>query len=339
MHRDRVTKLSSDPAEIVYGLTGKKLFKAYPFRNLGNSHVFIAAATFEQGNPFTWRIYLLEEFGGAFRIAWQSGELSVLGPIEHAFAIHDVDRDGIHEVSVTTGGFGTGGGNSSLQLFVLKTRQVYELSIEFDWTNHTRGPTPKISLLPDTDDSQTRFYHRAIEEIARQSGFLESVKNPDLDNPLYADIRWHRDNGSIMNGSLVLHPHYYDGPPRIRNSITASLDEGDTAWIAYFKGPVVAHLKEQNKHCVIYCPENIYHWPTCLCRVGKLLLIGTREDGIIVYSAEEKLLTQFGGHGNEEFREVSTIRLANGVVVIDDSVRVPLSFFARFGSTSSLGPL
>ena len=328
MHRDRVTKLSSDPAEIVYGPTGKKLFKAYPFRNLGNSHVFIAATTYEHGSLFGGRIYLLEEFGGVFRIAWQSEPLSALGASGKHFAIHDVDRDGIHELSFATDCFGTGGGHSSLYLFVLKSRRLYELSIEFDWTNHSRGPIPKITLLPDTDGSLTRSYHKVLEEIATQVGFLESVRNPDLDNPLHADIRWHRDNGSIKTGPVLL--HYYDGSPRMRSSITASFDEDDITWTAYFKGPVVAYLKKRNKHCVIYCPENIYHWPTCLCRVGKLLLIGTREDGIIVYNVEEKFLAKFLAHGNNEFREVSTIHLANGVVVVDDSFRVPPSFFVRF---------
>lgn len=122
-------------------------------------------------------------------------------------------------------------------------------------------------------------------------------------------------------------------PPLFQASAIDTLDDGEVVWTAHFKGPVVAHLKRENKHFVVYCPANAYHWPTCLYRSQDLLLIGTRGDGIIKYSLEKQWLqrVELEDAKNNPI-EVTSIKRDDEHYVINDWYRIICSRLDTLGA-------
>jgi hypothetical protein len=323
--KDRASGLALAPADIAYSVVGGRVLDAIAFRDLGNEHTLVAVARGDERRGMTYRVVLLEEFGQVYRRTWESPELWGWQNVTGYFGLHDFDKDGHHELSFASLSLGSGAGSASLYLFVPTVPALYELNVDFDWQDHLKPPMPIVSLRPESNDAATRRFHRVIEKLARESGFLNSVRMPDLDDPRNASVRWHKDNGDLKSGSPTI--HYYDGPPAVAGSTTAVLDEEDVRSTAYFKGPVVAHLKKPDKHFVVYCPSYIYHWPASVHRAGRKIVIGTEGDGLLRYDAEKQRLDRIVIRDRDKIIEkIETLEREGDTYLVDGCVRVPAAY-------------
>ena len=130
--------------DIAHTVLGGKILASFPYRNLGNNHVYILAARADHSDIHNYKVYLLEQFGPVYRKVWESQMLWGWVSMSDYLVSQDCDRDGVREISYGSLSFGSGGGVASLFLFVPATTKLYELKVDFDWQNHLAPPMPEI---------------------------------------------------------------------------------------------------------------------------------------------------------------------------------------------------
>jgi hypothetical protein len=103
--------------------------------------------------------------------------------------------------------------------------------------------------------------------------------------------------------------------------MTAKISDGDTTWMAYFKGAVYGYIETQNKHFVLYSPSYSYSWPTALVADTRYLWIGTRGNGIIRYDKQNrclrKIVLKFEG---KEILEIESMKLVSDSFEVNKAV-------------------
>ncbi len=279
-----------------------RILEAVPYRNIGSGHILIAALRSEDDFGGGARVHLLEEFAGTYRELFRSEQL--YGP--PAVAVEDIDKDGLKEILFRSLSLGTAFWSKTLFLYVPAQCSVYAVRAEYNWVAPHR-PNVRVSIVPDPKDQIDRKWIKILEEKSVSWEILEPMQKADLNDPNYAVIRWHKDNGLLETGQVRF--HRYNGPPICRASITATIDDGDTIWKGYFKGPVYGYIPSKDEHFVLYSPRDAYLWPTCLLAEGRFLWIGTHGNGIIRYDKKSgclhRIVLKFEG---KEVLDIESIR-------------------------------
>ena len=131
--------------------------------------------------------------------------------------------------------------------------------------------------------------------------------------------------------------HWYNGVPVCRSTILAQLETELLEFTAHFKGPVFCFDKILLRHCVIWAPGWIYHWPMALEFKGDHLYIGTRGSGLLRFNMNNHLIYQLREYGGQSFEEVESIGfidalderhgLRNQRVVVNGSIEIPFIVF------------
>lgn len=313
-----VPSMDSDTAmAVTFATLGGSVIAAIPYRDLGNPHRLIAAIRKPHDEALNYRIYILEQFGQSWRVKWESEDL-----YEHlnlkAFSLHDVDNDGMSEISFALASFGTGGGGETVYLHVPAKEQTYSVHIGRFWADPTSPPMSQIRVHPPERIDQV--YLHAIEAICDQLGLTASVPSVDLDDPRYAVLRWHKENGKLTHGQVKI--HLYQGIPADRSTIVAEIEDGDLVWTSHFKDAVYGYIRSQDKHFVVYSPSVAWSWASCLLATTNYLWIGTRGDGLLRFDKDRHFLFQFKQiHGNE-LHNVDSFEKEGDFFIINGTLRV-----------------
>lgn len=303
---------------IAFATLGGSVIAAIPYRDLGNPHRLIGAIRKPHDKTWVHRIYILEQFGQSWRVKWESEDL-----YEHlnlkAFSLHDVDNDGMSEISFAFSSFGTGGGGETVYLHVPAKEQTYPASIGRFWADPTSPPMAEIRVHPAGKAEQV--YMRAIETICDQLGLTAPVPRVDLDDPRYAVLRWHKENGQITHGEVKI--HLYEGTPFDQSTIVAEIEDGDLVWTSHFKNAVYGYIRSQDKHFVVYSPSIAWSWAGCLLATANYLWIGTRGDRLLRFDKDKHFLFQFKQIQGNELHEVRSFEKEGDFFIINGKLRVP----------------
>lgn len=303
---------------VSFATLGGSVIAAIPYRDLGNPHRLIATIRKSHDQAWNYRIYILEQFGQSWRVKWESEDLNE-HPDLKAFLLHDVDHDGMSEISFAFSSFGTGGGGQTVYLHVPAKEQTYSASIGRFWADPTSPPMAEIRVHPAEKAEQV--YIRAIETICDQLGLTAPVPSVDFDKPRYGVLRWHKENGQLTHGEVKI--HLYEGTPVDQSTIVAEIEDGDLVWTSHFKDAVYGYIRSQDKHFVVYSPSIAWNWATCLLATTKYLWIGTRGDGLLRFNKTRHFLFQFKEVQRNELREVDSFEKEGDFFIINGTLRVP----------------
>lgn len=274
---------------IAFGTLGGNVVAAIPYRDFGNPRQLIAAVRepYEGGHEQT--LYILEQFGRSWRVVWHTDPIHPYDlPLPQAFAVHDADGDGKMEISLGFGKLGSAYEGYAVYLYVPSQPQTYCVKVDRDWTNPAEV-VPRIKVEPP--EAGDTPYIRALETLCDKLDLTKPVPFIDLDHPVNAVLRWHKENGARKDGPVSI--HLYEGPGPFDPIPEGCLEDGDYLWIAYFKGPVYGYIKSQNKHFIPYSPASIYLWVNCLVASNRYLWMGTHGDGIVRFDKKKHVLKQF----------------------------------------------
>ena len=289
-----------------------RIVRALPFFDKQDGRSRIAVLAEKAGFPGLESALLLEEFGGGFRIEWESERLACIGAWKvqpEWFGAEDVDGDLRHEVFFAEGSHGTGSGADVFYLYVPKRQQLFSVTVE-----ETRDPYYRTRVVPcrELTETQNEVYLRALELRMRTLGVMVEMSLPD-ESP---DVLWYMDNGFLKSGRVKV--RRFPGPPSFGASWEAKHSDGDLEWFAYFKGPVMGHDLTRNEHFVIYGPETMYNWPTCFASNQDYVWFGTRGDGVFQYDKRHEVLAQIPpGSLRDCPADVSTLELKGPKLVVN----------------------
>ena len=203
--------------------------------------------------------------------------------------------------------------------------KLYALHVQHDW-NGPKWPQSKLTLEPDKPSTDDQQWIVALEQKAQASRFTRPPERINLENPINAVIRWHKENGDLEFGDVTV--HWYSGPPAYQASPIIELADEEFVWRGFFKGPVYGYNRATNRHFVVYSPANRYHWPTCLLADRRSLWIGTRGNGIFRYDKQgkriQKLPLQWQG---EEVLDIESIQASADRFLINGKIMVNAAFF------------
>jgi hypothetical protein len=142
-----------------------------------------------------------------------------------------------------------------------------------------------------------------------------------LDDPRYAVLRWHKENGQLTHGEVKI--HLYEGMPVDQSTIVAEIEDGDFVWTSHFKDAVYGYIRSQDKHFVVYSPSSAWNWATCLLASARYLWIGARWDGLLRFDKNKHFLFHFKEIQGNELREVHSFERKGDFFIINGTLRVP----------------
>ncbi|HEY6291676.1 MAG TPA: hypothetical protein VI455_08980 [Terriglobia bacterium] len=310
---------------IAYGALRGDIRQAIPYRDLGSSRVCIAVLRSDSAQDHNSRVHLLRQLAGSYEEVFSSDLLERGCEMDKMFCARDVNRDGHTEIMFGSSSIGTGGGTHSVAIYLPAQRKLYKLLAQHQWSAPS-SPGTKVSVDPKPLNREDDEWYSILEREIQIRGLSHAfaLDECSLDDPRNAAARWHAEYGG--SPCLTLVPHYYSGCPRERATVTATLEDGEITWIAYFKGAVYGYVPSEDKHFVLYSPADAYHWPVCLIANSRHLWIGTGGDGVIRYDKEtrslRKIVLEFEG---SKLLEVGSMRLVGDYFEINGRARFPAS--------------
>jgi hypothetical protein len=295
------------------------------FRNIDSPHIFIACLRRSSERDFDFRAYVLEQMGNTFRTVWKSDLLSSATPM--AFEVQDVDDDGNREIVFEDKSYGTGGGSRSLMIYSISTSRLFSVTESLNWQNRAGPMSPEIELKSADAPEMVRV----LEDIAKKHGFLQPGRVVDFGSPEFSVQRWHKENGTRTSGLVSI--HHYEGYPPYEATVAATLDTGPILWISFFKGPLIAYERLNDRHFVAFSPSWSYNWAECLAFDGANLWFGSHcESGLMSFAPETKLLETYDSFQGTVLPRVETLEVDERALVINGTLRIPVELIAKRGS-------
>src|ERR1700740_968337 len=98
--------------QVAYSVLAGDIMCAKSYRNMDSPHVFVAVMRRTSERDNDPKVYVLEQMGKAFKVAWKSDPLHSTHPL--TLDVLDVDGDGNREVIFEDQSYGTGGGSRRL---------------------------------------------------------------------------------------------------------------------------------------------------------------------------------------------------------------------------------
>jgi len=304
-------ELSDKAKSIAFSVLGGAIVEVVPYRDRDNPHQLMAVMRKPSDrDEFSHRIFILEQFGSAWRVVWESEELFGT-PDLRVFKVHDVDRDGVGEISfgIVFGGSGIG---ETVYLYVPSDKRTYWVSIVL--TSSIPLANKIETMEPESPADQ--LYLDALESICDKAGLVGPPPEIDLDDPQYAVLRWHKENGELLHGQVEI--HLYEGPRECGGSIAAQAEDNHYVWTSCFKDAVYGYMKSEDKHFVVWS-GGTYGWAPSLLVTDRYLWIGTRFDGLLRFDKEKYFLWQFKTIFGKELTDIHSLELDEGYLVIEHS--------------------
>lgn len=287
---------------------GGSIIAAIPFRNLGSKNQFLAVARREHDGDPNARIHILEQVGGAYMQIWVSDE--IWGSFDQkTVEVVDLDNDGMKEVAFESASFGSGGGSKSLYIYSTKQSRVFEVEELYNYSNASTPDVYPIKIDAGTDEA----FKSAMISYATSRGFLQGNELVDYDDPKFAILRWHKENGEKRSGKVSV--HLYNGKPVYGASTHVEIDTGDLVWTAYFKGPLFGYIKSKDKHFIPYSPQWVYEWVKGLVDDGHYLwFVCHCVPGLFSFDYRANILKHYCGYAGYPLPDGDEVTYENNVL-------------------------
>lgn len=304
---------------------GGAIMSAATFQNFGSDRQYLVLVRKNSDEAFEGRIHIMERVGDAYTQIWVSDPLWNLDITN--FEVTDIDADGWKEIVFEQSSFGTGAGTKCLFIYSTLKKELYEITEYYNWQDASNpGSYPVIKA---GDDETIR---NMVIKFAHTRGFLQANEIPDFDNPTFAVLRWHKENGDKYIGSVKI--HWYEGKPTCTASVVEELDAGEITWISYFKGPLYAYSKSRQQHFIAYSPQWIYEWVKNMAfDGGKLWFSCHLVSGIFMFDVETLHLKKYCSYGPDCLPGINRISLNSGIlsVWLEDDTVAQLPDLSRLG--------
>ena len=323
LHPPAPTPFPTEEAkDIAFSVLGGAIEEVIPYRDRDNPHQLMAVMRKPSDrDQFSFRIFILEQFGMAWRVAWESEEL--LGePDSRVFKVHDFDSDGVGEISFG-GLFGVSSIVETVYLYVPSSKRTYWVSIAM--TSYLSSPPASKIDTMEPESPADQIYLDALESICDEAGLVGPPPEIDLDDPRYAVLRWHKENGELVHGQVEI--HLYQGPRECGGSIAAQAEDSQYIWTSCFKDAVYGYMKSEHKHFVVWS-GGTYGWAPSLLVTDRYLWIGTRFDGLLRFDKDKRFLWQFKTIFGKELGDIGSLELDEGYLVIEHS-RGPMLYIVH----------
>jgi len=288
---------------------GGNIFIGIPFRNLNSKSQFLAVARTQHDADSQVRIHILEQVGAAYLQRWKSEEM--WGSFDRdSLHVVDLDKDGIKEIAFESSSFGSGAGSKYLYVYSLKHEQLFEVEEFYDYSN---ASTPDVFLVKLDAGTNERF-RAALINYASSRGFLQGNESVDYDDPKFAVLRWHKENGDKRIGKVKV--HWYNGNPVYPEDCThRTLDAGDLVWTAYFKGPLFGYARSRDRHFILYSPQWVYEWVKSLADDGRQLwFVCHCVPGLSSFDYNANVLKHYCGYAGYPLPDADGITYENGAL-------------------------
>jgi hypothetical protein len=289
---------------------------------MGSPHVFIACARQTSQRDYDRVVYVLEQIGGTYKIAWRSDRLYGMGPV--AVGVSDVDGDGDRTVVFQDSSFGTGGGVRKLMLYSTRLARLFTVTESLNWQNLAGPTSPEVEI----DSGNVPEMVGIIESVARERGFLRPGAVVDFDDADFAVQRWHKENGKTTSGQIKTHD--YQGHPRYGASVAATFDTGTVLWLSFFKGPLFGYDRLTDKHFIAYSPAWFYNWAKCLAFDGERLWFGVHcRAGLMSFRPADNVLESYESFQGAPLPGVQKVVVENEVLILNGELIVPVGALLR----------
>jgi hypothetical protein len=312
--------------QIAYSVLAGDIIQVVSFQNIESPRIFIACLRRSSEIDFDRQVYVLEQVGDAYKVAWVSDRLwfSKSSPLE----VSDIDNDGYQEVVFEDWSSGSGAGMKRLKIYSCERARLFRITESREWQNRAGPISPEIEI----DSADDRELDRKFEEFAKQRGFLKPITSIDFDLPEFAVQRWHKENGKLLSGTVRV--HRYRGIPNCQASVIATLDTEDFHWVSFFKGPVCAYEKRQDWHFVAFSAAWSYNWATCLAWDGKRIWFGLHmRDGLMSFSPSDGVLCSYESFQGSPLPRVGQLTVSGQSLVLNRQMEIPLSALIEASST------
>lgn len=287
---------------------GGSVISARPFNNFSSPRQYLAVVRKEADDAHESRIHILERVGEAYTQIWASEPLWCFDP--STFEVTDIDSDGCKEVIFEESSFGTGAGTKCLHIYSLSKKQFYDVTEYYNFADVSRPVS--YPVITAGDDESTRL---KIITFAHSRGFLQAKELPDFDNPAFAVLRWHKENGDKRGGKVNF--HFYPGMPAYKSSVVAESESEDIIWRSYFKGPLYGYCKAEQMHFIPYSPQWRYEWVKGLASDGnRIWFVCHGISGLFSFDLDNSTLKRYCGYENAALPEIENLSYANGSLFI-----------------------
>lgn len=308
---------------------GGTIVAAATFQNFGSGRQYLALVRKDNDESLESRIHLMERVGEAYTQLWVSDPLWKLDP--ETFEVNDIDKDGWKEIVFEQSSFGTGGGTKCLFVYSMFKKELYEITEYYNWQDASNpGAYPVIKAGDD------EIFKNMVIKCAIGRGLLKANEIPDLDNPKFAVLRWHKENGDKHIGPVKI--HWYEGMPAYTASIAVELETNDISWISYFKGPLYAYSKSKLQHFIAYSPQWIYEWVKSMDSDGtNIWFICHLVPGIFMFDVNNLHLRKYCSYDSYCLPDIDSISIKDGIIttsLIDRTV-ISLPNFTILGECHS----
>jgi hypothetical protein len=288
---------------------GGSIRAVIPFRSLNSKSQFLAVARTHHDEDFHVKIHILEQVGAAYLRRWESEEM--WGSFDSdSLQVVDLDKDGIKEIAFESSSFGSGAGSKNLYVYSLQNDQLFEVEEFYDYSN---AATPDVFLVKMDAGTNERFREGLID-YATSRGFLQGNEPIDYDDPKFAVLRWHKENGDKRIGKVKV--HLYSGSPVYPEDCThRTLDAGDLIWTAFFKGPLFAFVKSKDRHFIPYSPQWVYEWVKSLADDGRQLwFVCHCVPGLSSFDYKVNVLKHYCGYAGYPLPDADEITYEDGAL-------------------------
>lgn len=304
---------------------GGAILSAVPFSNFRSNRQYLALIRKDNDDALESRIHIIERVGEAYTRIWASDPLWDFTPT--TFEVTDIDGDGWKEIVFEQSSVGTGASTKFLYIYSLRKNKLYEI-IEYYERQNASCP----GCFPIINAGDDEIVRSKIIKFAHSRGFLQANKAPDFDDPAFAILRWHKENGDKYIGKVKI--HWYEGMPACTASIASHLETEDIHWISHFKGPLYGYSKLKQQHFIAYSPQWRYEWVKSMASDGnRLWFVCHGIPGLFTFELETQCLRKYCAYGPDAFQEIKEVSLQNGILSVSmtHTPNIQLSDLSKLG--------
>jgi hypothetical protein len=289
----------SRAVEIAKQYLGQTVSSALPFRNVGDSHQYIAATVGTDTHDLEgMRAFLLTSRDDKYEVrilqttVMYPQEQGERGPV--AFGLADVDGNGQNEVFTVFRDGGTGLYSIEVGLYDVSgsaylARQSHAYSdISFE---------PELS--PNTSEKPK------IREWLSAKGQEFMIARIEPSSVSHEQTLWQQSQGAEFKGGIVRINEFPGKIPK-GGSINCEVEDAEFIWISFFKGGVFAYNKKRNVHFVVWVPDSPYDATGELTSGEQYLWLGEPGNGAQIFDKQEHTL-----HAVGSMAQIKATELAN----------------------------
>jgi len=312
----------SKAKQVAYSVLAGDILRAVCYRNLDSPHIFIAALRRGSEIDFDPTVFVLEQIGQTYKVIWKSDRLFGTSPT--TFEVRDVDGDGNREVVFEDQSYGTGGGSRRLMIYSTSNSRLFSVTESLNWQNRAGPVSPEIEIKPADSPEMIRV----LEAVAKSRGFLQPGTVVDFDSAEFSVQRWHKENGTRTSGTVRI--KHYQGYPPCKASVVVTLDAGTILWMSFFKGPLIAYEKLNDRHFVAYSAAWSYNWVKSLVFDGQRLWFSSHlKDGLMSFRQSDNRLELYESFQGKPLPSVERLEFDDGILILDGTLRIPVDLLIR----------